>query len=125
MFHEDKANQLSYGAPQQIHTEVLDTDVSFSIDGAGGGHKILQVLEVISEQDLFPVEFGASPFAILGRRGLLIGLGGDSHSRHQVVAFSEEGLDRFLAGIVGIGNQDGFLRQERYDLQKQPHQIIE
>jgi len=83
------------------------------------------VLEVIPEQHFLAVELGASSFRLFGRRGLVIGPGSNSHPGYQMVPLLKQGFDHFLAGVVGIGNQDGFLRQDRCHLQKEPDQFIQ
>ena len=109
MFNENKTHELSYGTPQEVHTEVLDDDIGLSIDGAGGCDEILCALPAILETDLPSIEFWTAPFSFLGPRSGVISHSGGFYPGNEMVSSLKERFDYFLAGVVGIGNEYRFV----------------
>ena len=107
VLNENKTHELSQGTPEEIHTEVLDADIVFSVDGAGSFDEIGAALPAISETDLFSIELWAAAFWFLRAWRAVVCNGSGFYSRKEVVSLAKERLDYFPTGIVGIGNEYG------------------
>jgi hypothetical protein len=109
VFKENKTHEVSYRTPQEVYREVLDADIGLSIDRAGSFDEILGALPAILETDLPSIEFWTAPFSFLGPRSGVVSHSIGFYPRNEMVSLFKEGLDYFLAGVVGIGNEYRFL----------------